>query len=46
MDFRTYDSADFINPIVSDFRHLFPQKEYKVRADGKSDVTRNGLAKR
>lgn len=35
MDFRTYDSADFINPIVSDFRHLFPQKEYKVRADGK-----------
>lgn len=35
MDFRTYDSAEFINPVVSDFRHLFPEKEYSVKANGK-----------
>lgn len=35
MDFRTYDAAEFIDPVISDFRHLFPEKVYTVRADGK-----------
>lgn len=35
MDFRTYDAAEFIDPVISDFSHLFPEKVYTVRADGK-----------
>lgn len=35
MDFKTFNSADFIDPVISDFRHLFPEKVYTVRADGK-----------
>ncbi len=35
MDFQTYDACDFIDPIITDFRHLFPQKHYSVNASGK-----------
>lgn len=34
MDFKTYSSADLIDPIIADFRHLFPEKQYKVNTGG------------
>lgn len=34
MEFKTYDAADFINPLIDDFRHLFPRKRYIVSAAG------------
>lgn len=35
MNFQTYDAADLINPLIAQFRHLFPKKQYAVTARGK-----------
>lgn len=35
MHFQTYDAADLINPLIAQFRHLFPKKKYSVTARGK-----------
>ncbi len=35
MNFQTYDAADLIDPLIAQFRHLFPKKKYSVTACGK-----------
>lgn len=35
MNFQTYDAADLIDPLIAQFRHLFPKKKYSVTARGK-----------
>lgn len=35
MNFQTYDAADLIDPLIAQFRHLFPKKQYSVTARGK-----------
>lgn len=35
MNFQTYDAADLIDPLIAQFRHLFPKKQYAVTARGK-----------
>lgn len=35
MHFQTYDAADLIDPLIAQFRHLFPKKKYSVTARGK-----------
>lgn len=35
MNFQTYDAADLIDPLIAQFRHLFPKKLYAVTARGK-----------
>ena len=44
MEFKTYDAADFITPLIEDFRHLFPKKNYRVSAFGKIRCDREWLA--